>query len=229
MALPRALSGGPNGPPQKFGPIRSTLILAQLLTLIGFLIILGGLSKLQKTANALTLAAGNAAGDSEAAAITLVYTDVFQSAGQVPYPNNPKHQFAFQWFILFLELIIFVGIAVLATFPATILRLKHALASILTYAFVLLTLTGQSVLYFHRNAAAKSVYGETPINVTLAGILIVLVANGVTLITLGLIGTGSDFQATHPGHPGSQHDYDVRSKQVAQDDTPAYTEVPSKV
>lgn len=32
------------------------------------------------------------------------------------------------------------------------------------------------------------------------GLVIVLVGNGITLLLLGIVGTGSDFVATHPNH-----------------------------
>ena len=42
---------------------------------------------------------------------------------------------------------VFVGIAVIATLPHVILRLKHAALAVLVYVWVLLTLNLESVLY----------------------------------------------------------------------------------
>lgn len=181
----------------RIGPIRGVLILMQVLTVVGFFIILGGLSALQHKANNLGLAAGLAAQTPAAVTLAAGYTQVFDNAHQVPYPANPSWQFAFQWFILFLELAVLVCICVLATFPATILRLKHVAIGILVYVWVLITLNVESVLYYHRNAAANEVYGAKNIKVTLAGLIMVATTNGFTVMCLGLVGTGSDFIPTH--------------------------------
>ncbi len=51
----------------------------------------------------------------------------------------------------------------------TILRMKHVAMTILAYAFVLTTFNVNSLLFFHRNAAANTTFGSRPITVALVG------------------------------------------------------------
>lgn len=150
---------------------------AQILTLLGFIITLSGLSALQRQANTLQLDEATAA----------VYTDVFQSAGQVPYPGAYHDQFGLQWWLLWFELAIFILILVLLAVPRHLLRFKPALLVFLGYFFTLVTLQVQSLLFFKRNPAANLVYGKKRIKATLAGALIVVISNGLSIIFLGLL------------------------------------------
>ena len=52
---------------------------------------------------------------------------------------------------------------------ATILRMKHVAMTILAYAFVLTTFNVNSLLFFHRNAAANTTFGSRPITASLVG------------------------------------------------------------
>ena len=52
---------------------------------------------------------------------------------------------------------------------ATILRMKHVAMCLLAYVFVLTTFNVNSLLFFHRNAAANATFGSRPITASLVG------------------------------------------------------------
>lgn len=174
------------------GGVRLALIVTQILTAIAFLITLGGLASLQHKANNLPLAALSRLSPTQGALLTQQYIETFQSGNQIPYPNHGRWQFGFQWYALWLEVALFTWILVMAIFPRTILRMKHVAMCLLAYAFVLTTFNVNSLLYFHRTAAANATFSKRAITATLAGTMMGAICNGLTIIFLGLIGTGSD-------------------------------------
>jgi hypothetical protein len=162
---------------------RVTFVAAQALTVAGFVIIVAGLSKLQKSANKLGLNKLSAA----AAAPTVDAYDATFSHGLVtPYPLQTDVQFGLQWFLVFFQLCILLFNLVLAAAPRLVPAGK---STALTFLAVALTLTIEacnSLAFFHRSPVAAAVFSLRTVDVTFAGALIVAVANGFTIISLGL-------------------------------------------
>jgi hypothetical protein len=104
-----------------------------------------------------------------------------------PYPGRTHDQFAFIWYVIFFELFVLLVILCLLAVPRTLLRLKHVGMAFLAYVFVLVTLLIQSVLFFYRSDVATTTFGKGPIEATLAGLIILVLANAFSIISLGLL------------------------------------------
>lgn len=160
------------------GMARTILAILQLLTFLAFLTVLGGLSALQHRANNLNLSATQRA----------AYTENFQSGGQVPYPGSASDQFAFQWYILAVEIVVTLLILAMICTPIRFLeRLKPFAMCLLTYAFLLTTLQIQSLLFYKRNPISNALYGKGRIRWTLAGAIAGAALNGLSLLFLSLL------------------------------------------
>jgi hypothetical protein len=166
------------------------LIFAQTLTLVGFLTTLGGLASLQKQANSLHIA--DITNSTAQAALVNVYDSTFTAGLLNPYPYNPGWQFEYQWFALWFEFAIFIWIDALIIFPAYILRLKATALAFVSAALVLIFENVNAVLFFKRSNVATVTFGQKRIETTLAGLIIVGIANGLSILFLGILGTGSD-------------------------------------
>jgi len=157
---------------------RTILGLLTLLQLLAFFVVLGGLSALQHRANNLNLTQQR----------TTAYNTVFIAGDQVPYPGSASDQFAFQWYILAVEIVVTFLILMLICLPIRgVERLKPFAMCLLTYAFVLTTLQIQSLLFFKRTSAANQLYGKGRIRWTLAGAIAGAVLNGLSLLFLSLL------------------------------------------
>jgi hypothetical protein len=192
-------AGGHGGKFKLNAGAKTGLLIAELLTLLAFIVTLGGLSAMQKQANKISGALP--------AATQLVYNDQFQSAGQTPYPNDGDKQFGLQWWILMFELFIFLTITfLLIAMPRQLLRLKHVALAFLVYVFVLATLQVNSLFWFNRSAIARSVYGSSRIRATLAGALLACICNAFSIIFLGLLRDARDDHLHGHGSKRVGHD-----------------------
>jgi hypothetical protein len=186
------------------GMARTILAILQLLTFLAFMVALGGLSALQHRANNLNLSTTQRA----------AYTENFQSGGQVPYPGSASDQFAFQWYILAVEIVVTLLILAMICTPIRFLeRLKPFAMCLLTYAFLLTTLQIQSLLFYKRNPISNALYGKGRIRWTLAGAIAGAALNGLSLLFLSLLREPRHDHAVVAGGRGKRvgHDADYDS------------------
>lgn len=160
------------------------LCAAQLLTLCAYVVVTVGAALLQKQANNLPLwngLSGKTLDDTIA-----VYNEVFQNTQYIiPYAQQPQYQFQAQWFIIQFQLCIFVLTLALTVFPSLIPRLRPVALTFLASAWVLVFDNINAIFYLLRNDTAKAVFGEYRIATAQAGLIMVGVANGLTIIFLG--------------------------------------------
>jgi len=172
--------------------LRAGLAFAQLLTFAAYAVVTAGAALLQKKANTLTLFDDVKTLDANKA----LYNDVFQSTQYIiPYPQQPKYQFQYQWWIIEFELFIFVITAALTVFPSLIPRVRPVALTFLASALVLVMDNINAIWFLLRNDVAKLVFGAYRIKTAQAGLLMVGIANGLTIIFLGLYNDREQIQA----------------------------------
>uniref|UniRef100_A0A7S2QUA5 Uncharacterized protein n=1 Tax=Chlamydomonas chlamydogama TaxID=225041 RepID=A0A7S2QUA5_9CHLO len=160
------------------------LVFAQFLTFCAYVVVTAGAALLQARANDLPLwenLVGQKLKDTEDA-----YREVFQSTNYIiPYDHQPKYQFQYQWWIIEYELCIFLLTAALTLFPALIPRLRPVALTFIATALVLVMDNVNALSFLLRNDTAKQVFEEYRIATAQAGLIMVGVANGLTIIFLG--------------------------------------------
>ncbi|KAG2440375.1 hypothetical protein HXX76_004481 [Chlamydomonas incerta] len=158
------------------------LVASQLLTLAAYVVVTAGAALLQKKANTLTLF------DTEDGIKTYTgpYTEVFQSTTYIiPYPQQPQYQFQYQWWIIEFELFVFLLTATCTVFPSIIKRMRPVALTFIASALVLVMDNINAIFFLLRNETAKMVFGDYRIATAQAGLIMVGVANGLTIIFLG--------------------------------------------
>lgn len=190
--------------------LHALLMLSQLVTLIGYVVVTVGVGMLQDRANNLPLWNGMTA--EQRASTEPVYNDVFQSANVIPYPSDSKYQFQHQWFIVQFELMVFLLTAPGVLFPRIIERVRPAALTFLGSALVIVLDNINSVLFLSRSELAKTVFEETRINWTLAGLIFVAVGNFMTIFAYGLFKYERFEYFEPPTHANEMHDNELASK-----------------
>jgi hypothetical protein len=159
------------------------LVGAQSLTLAAYVVVTVGAALLQKKANTLTLFNDPA----QVEANTALYNEVFQSTQYiVPYPQQPQYQWQYQWWVIELELFVFLWTAAITLFPALIPRVRPVALTFIAAALVLVMDNINALYFLLRNDTAMAVFDDYRIKMTQAGLIMVGVANGLTIIFLGL-------------------------------------------
>mmetsp|Transcript_29775 Transcript_29775/g.50001 ORF Transcript_29775/g.50001 Transcript_29775/m.50001 type:complete len:198 (-) Transcript_29775:288-881(-) len=166
-------------------PIFYGVVASQLVTLVAYVVVTVGVGLLQVRANDLPLWRGQSA-DQRAATVP-VYNDVFfKTQYIIPYPDDAAYQFQYQWWIVEFELFVFLLTAPCVLFPRFIERVRPMALTFLAAALVLVMDNINSVIFLRRSELAKAVFGEQRIEITLAGLLLVAIANFMTIISYGL-------------------------------------------
>ncbi|PNH08109.1 hypothetical protein TSOC_005369 [Tetrabaena socialis] len=161
------------------------LVFAQVFTFCAYVVVSAGAALLQKKAN--TLALFNGLNEADTKATIQVYNDVFQSTTYiVPYPQRPQYQFQYQWFIIQFELFVFLITASITVFPAAIHRVRPVALTFIASALVLVLDNINGIWFLLRSDLAKAVFDDYRIATAQAGLIMVGVANGLTIIFLGL-------------------------------------------
>lgn len=171
------------------------LVVSQVLTFCAYVVVTAGAALLQKKANTLTLFDGL---QGQALQDTIdVYNEVFQSTTYIiPYPQRPKYQFQYQWWIIEFEFFIFVWTAVATMFPSIIRKVRPVALTFIAAALVLVMDNINAIFYLIRSDLANTVFDDYRINTAQAGLIMVGVANGLTIIFMGLYDTDEHIQAT---------------------------------
>ncbi|KAG1677607.1 hypothetical protein FOA52_010388 [Chlamydomonas sp. UWO 241] len=179
------------------------LVVAQLVTFAAYAVVTAGAALLQEKANNLTLFDGL---DPEALEATIkVYNEVFQSSTYViPYPQQPQYQFQYQWWIIEYQFFLFAITAVLTLFPAFIPRGRIVALTFLATALVLVMDNVNALFFLLRNPTAIAVFEEYRIATAQAGLIMVGVGNGLTIIFMGLY----EHEASEAAAP---HAHDMKS------------------
>jgi len=165
------------------------LIFAQLLTLVAYTVVTFGAAFMQNifdTEIRNVLMAGDSAGFQAAV------TDVLQSANIIPYmskANTLPFSLQYQWWIIEMELLIFLLTAMLTVMPKFIARGKPVALALLSAALPLVMDNMNSLAFLSRNDAAIGIFSGERINLTYAGLILVFCANILTIIFMGLYQT----------------------------------------
>ncbi|KAG2490319.1 hypothetical protein HYH03_011274 [Edaphochlamys debaryana] len=171
--------------------IYAGLVVSQLLTFAAYVVVSAGAALLQKKANTLTLFNGLEGQDLKD--MRDGYSEVFQSTTYIiPYPQQPKYQFQYQWWIIEFELFVFLLTATCTIFPSIIRRLRPVALTFIASAFVLVMDNINAIFFLLRNDTAKAVYDDYRIATAQAGLIMVGVANGLTIFFLGMYDTEED-------------------------------------
>ncbi|KAG2490321.1 hypothetical protein HYH03_011272 [Edaphochlamys debaryana] len=171
--------------------IYAGLVVSQLLTFAAYVVVTAGAALLQKKANTLTLFNGLEGQDLKD--MRDGYSEVFQSTTYIiPYPQQPKYQFQYQWWIIEFELFVFLLTATCTIFPSIIRRLRPVALTFIASAFVLVMNNINAIFFLLRNDTAKAVYDDYRIATAQAGLIMVGVANGLTIFFLGMYDTEED-------------------------------------
>ncbi|KAG1660777.1 hypothetical protein FOA52_010387 [Chlamydomonas sp. UWO 241] len=180
------------------------LVVAQLVTFAAYAVVTAGAALLQKKANTLTLFDGL---DPAALEATIeVYNAVFQSTTYIiPYPLQPQYQFQYQWWIIEYQFFLFAITAVLTLFPAFIPRGRIVALTFLATALVLVMDNVNALFFLLRNPTAIAVFEEYRIATAQAGLIMVGVGNGLTIIFMGLY----EHDAAETSAP---HTHDMKSQ-----------------
>eukprot|EP00798_Chlamydomonas_sp_ICE-L_P009460 gene9460-32445_t len=161
------------------------LVFAQVFTFVAYAVVSAGAALLQERANNLPLWDG--LNETSLAATEAVYNDVFQSTTYIiPYPGRPQYQFQYQWWIIEFEFFCFAITAGLTLFPAFIPRGRPVALAFLSSALVLVMDNVNALFFLLRNDTAKAVFEEYRIETAQAGLMMVGIANFMTIIFLGL-------------------------------------------
>mmetsp|Transcript_19867 Transcript_19867/g.59018 ORF Transcript_19867/g.59018 Transcript_19867/m.59018 type:complete len:197 (-) Transcript_19867:321-911(-) len=170
------------------GAIYWCLWVAQFLTFSGYVIVTAGAALLQERANSLPLWGTPGADNTDPTnAVYQTYVNVFQSSNYIiPYPADSQYQFQYQWWIIEYEFAIFILTLALTIFPSLIERVRPIALTFLATALVLIMDNVNSLSFLLRDDIAKEVFEEYRIACAQAGLILVGVANGFTIIFLGL-------------------------------------------
>ncbi len=76
----------------------------------------------------------------------------------IPYPQQPQYQFQYQWWIIELELFVFLWTAAITLFPALIPRVRPVALTFIAAAFVLVMDNINALFFLLRNDTAMSVF-----------------------------------------------------------------------
>lgn len=165
--------------------IYAGLCVGQLITFVAYAVVTIGAALLQSRANNLPLWVGL---DAEGLkATTAVYNDVFQSTQYIiPYPQQPRFQFQYQWWIIQFELFIFAMTAICTLFPKLIPRVRPVALTFLASALVLVMDNINAISFLLRNETAKAVFQQHRIETAQAGLMLVGIGNFITIICMGL-------------------------------------------
>lgn len=176
------------------GAIYWCLCLAQFLTFCAYVVVTAGAALLQERANSLPLWELEGASNTDPTnPIYQAYVGVFQSSNYIiPYPAESQYQFQYQWWIIEYEFAIFALTAILTLFPSLIERARPVALTFLATALVLVMDNINSVSFLLRNDTAKMAFEEYRIATAQAGLILVGVANGFTIIFLGLYKDNSE-------------------------------------
>lgn len=104
----------------------------------------------------------------------------------IPYPEDSKYQFQYQWWIIEFEFVIFALTAALTIFPQMIERVRPVALTFLASALVLVMDNINCVFFLLRNDSAKLVFQEYRIATAQAGLIMVGCGNALTIVFLGL-------------------------------------------
>ncbi|KAG2455140.1 hypothetical protein HYH02_000959 [Chlamydomonas schloesseri] len=158
------------------------LVVSQLLTLAAYVVVTAGAALLQKKANTLTLFDT----PEGVAKYTNIYMETFQSTQYIiPYPKRPQYQFQYQWWIIEFELFVFLLTATCTVFPSIIKRVRPVALTFIAAALVLVMDNINAIFFLLRDDTAKAVFDDYRIATAQAGLIMVGVANGLTIIFLG--------------------------------------------
>lgn len=161
------------------------LCVSQFLTFASYAVVSAGAALLQKKANTLALFDGLDAADLQST--RSVYSEVFQDTGYIiPYPQRPKYQFQYQWWIIELEFFVFCLTLACTVFPRSVLpRLRPVALTFIASALVLVMDNVNALFYLLRSDLAKTVFDEYRIATAQAGLIMVGISNFLTIIFLG--------------------------------------------
>ena len=84
----------------------------------------------------------------------------------IPYPQRPQYQFQYQWFLIELELLIFLLTLGATLYPPAIARVRPVALSLLSSALVLVMDNINAVFYLLRNDLAMTLFGPERIKLT---------------------------------------------------------------
>eukprot|EP00198_Chlamydomonas_reinhardtii_P014050 XP_001703387.1 low-CO2-inducible membrane protein [Chlamydomonas reinhardtii] len=158
------------------------LVISQLLTLAAYVVVTAGAALLQKKANTLTLFDTQEGIDK----YTPVYKEVFTVTTYIiAYPQQPQYQFQYQWWIIQFELFVFLLTAACTVFPSIIKRMRPVALTFIASALVLVMDNINAIFFLLRNETAKAVFDDYRIATAQAGLIMVGVANGLTIFFLG--------------------------------------------
>lgn len=160
------------------------LIFSQLLTFIAYGVVTIGAALLQNITDTKVRNAALANGG----ALPGAYVTIFSSANITPYvkANQLSFLFQYQWWIIELELVIFLITAGLTLMPKFIVRGRPVALALLSAALPLVMDSMNSLSFLTRHDTAKAVYTDERLNTTYAGLILVFCANICTIIFMGL-------------------------------------------
>lgn len=159
-------------------PLTILITGALLLALSGLFITIGGIGSLQRSLSKQNLTPIQNA----------ILVDAFQSAGQVPYTNEPSRQLAQQWWTVSVETFFILCTLLAVSFPDALLRWRLVAIPFLVYGLVLLSDQIKSVLFFRRLPTEILGHNSSPkLEVVFAGLIIAAVGTCLSIIFLGLL------------------------------------------
>merc|ERR1719446_876156 len=162
------------------------LVFSQLFTLIAYVVVSAGAGMLQ---NKLDTAIRNGLKDTSTAADTQdALTSVLASARMNVYNPSDKLSFVlqYQWWIIQVELVLFLFTALLTIKPSFIARARPVALTFLASALSLVMDNTNSLSKLNRDDNAKFYLDDYRINTAYGGLVLVFCANVLTIICLGL-------------------------------------------
>jgi len=159
------------------------LVFSQLFTLIAYVVVSAGAGMLQ---NKFDTVVRNGIKDGSVTSTTL--QTVLSGARMNVYTSVDKLPFIlqYQWWIIQVELVLFLFTALLTIKPSFIARARPVALTFLASALSLVMDNTNSLAKLNRDAGAMSTLDDYRINTAYGGLVLVFCANVLTIICLGL-------------------------------------------